>query len=985
MENRTNSRAEEHAKKALTLKIFSGFSLDNAKEKLASLLSHIGDNDMFSEYTKHDISHVNGMLFLLDFIIPEKTQSIMTPTDWMLIVLACYFHDLGMLITQHEFDERSKNHHFDKYKSAIDYSKYSKLSDEKREKYLYQDYVRDNHGNRIETLLIDIANKRDSDNPIVTVLRDVLCNIDSDFLKDLGKVCKSHSEPFETVANFDIQKPYEQARESEVNLLFASAILRTADLLHVNSERTPDVDFTLISPQNSYSRREWVKQKSVKQIRPKSEKSPNGHIDRNIQPHQFEVIASFTDEDAYSHFMDYLLYAEEEIKRSFQICKSSYEANQNDYLFPWDGISRERIVTEGFNAEKLKFELDQDNILKLLIGHTLYNQANVVLRELAQNAIDACRLMNHNSKSGSEEYQPEIRIEWDKENHILKVADNGTGMNEDIIKKYLLKVGSSRYQSQEFKEKNRNFHSISRFGIGLLTCFMISDNFEVITLWHEENKAHRLKIKNLQGEYMLRNDVEPIEILGGYHGTTFILNVHENIDLSNIVEDLSRWVIIPDCKVVVVEAGTETSIGYQSNENALKVFLEKSKIIVDDNQYKFFKKTNEELNIEACFLLRKHPLYENNWSLYNPSNDLLNDRNAPIGICIEGILVSNSTPGFHGRNYIALVNCKGSKSPKTNVARDDLEYSEEQKDLLKFVYNSYLEIAGNQIGHLSEKYSLSWALNETQRNIANIVRQRNYQDKELFNEVLYTYKCNLVDTGDKYINKSISDFGEEIWTIESKAYSAAERLIQEIKNCDKTALSLFQSLDTEFKSNNRTVFSETSARRHTMDLFFKKYEVVDICISTNSRRIELCWHKGNARWEKIMGDSTYSYHSFPNMFLPKDLSNIKQNTNNCDIVVSRYGMFFVSNHPLCELLLSMLKNNTPNRVHASGIITGYIHSLNRKRERYSEKNFKKFFDSNENYLGNDIWNCVDRSSLKEAFNSSNLSFLDFNIYYLQQD
>ena len=42
---------------------------------------------MFSEYTKHDISHVDGMLNLLDFIIPDKVQEVMTPTDWMMIVV----------------------------------------------------------------------------------------------------------------------------------------------------------------------------------------------------------------------------------------------------------------------------------------------------------------------------------------------------------------------------------------------------------------------------------------------------------------------------------------------------------------------------------------------------------------------------------------------------------------------------------------------------------------------------------------------------------------------------------------------------------------------------------------------------------------------------------------------------------------------------------------------------------------------------------
>ena len=57
------------------------------------------------------------------------------------------------------------------------------LPDEKREKYIYQDYVRDNHGNRIESWLVDIANGKITENPVVKVLRDVLCNIDPDFFK----------------------------------------------------------------------------------------------------------------------------------------------------------------------------------------------------------------------------------------------------------------------------------------------------------------------------------------------------------------------------------------------------------------------------------------------------------------------------------------------------------------------------------------------------------------------------------------------------------------------------------------------------------------------------------------------------------------------------------------------------------------------------------------------------------------------------------
>lgn len=199
-----------------------------------------------------------------------------------------------------------------------------------------------------------------------------------------------------------------------------------------------------------------------------------------------------------------------------------------------------------------------------------------------------------------------------------------------------------------------------------------------------------------------------------------------------------------------------------------------------------------------------------------------------------------------------------------------------------------------------------------------------------------------MDTGTQYVNKILSDFGDEIWTIESKAYTAAEHLIQEINNCDKTALSLFQSLDVEFKGDDRIVFSETSAHKYLTDIFLKKYEVVDMRIFKKNRRIEFCWNKGNTRWVSVMGDSLYKYHSSPNMFIVRDENLL--NKVEYDIVVSRYGMFFVSNHPLRGLLLNLSEKNDPNETQVLEIIIGYIHSLNRDRKNSQIKVLKHTFN-----------------------------------------
>lgn len=61
-------------------------------------------------------------------------------------------------------------------------------------------------------------------------------------------------------------------------------------------------------------------------------------------------------------------------------------------------------------------------------------------------------------------------------------------MTEDIVKNYLLRIGNSYYQSDEFRRSNAQWGGrvapVSEFGIGLLSCYMIADRIEVITRHH---------------------------------------------------------------------------------------------------------------------------------------------------------------------------------------------------------------------------------------------------------------------------------------------------------------------------------------------------------------------------------------------------------------------------------------------------------------------------------------------------------------------
>ena len=209
---------------------------------------------------------------------------------------------------------------------------------------------------------------------------------------------------------------------------------------------------------------------AVTRVRAKCGVNEEGQPDENMPRDTVEVHAFFTQENGFFGLTSYLLYAAEELKKSNEWISQTVNQRLAKHEFPWRRIDDSNIETEGFIRDAFEFTLDQTKILDLLTGHTLYNDTNIVLRELVQNAIDAIRLENFPE---SPRDKGRIDITWNINTRILSVQDNGTGMTQEIINNFLLKVGSSRYQDVEFIKNYPGFNSISRFGIGVLTIILL--------------------------------------------------------------------------------------------------------------------------------------------------------------------------------------------------------------------------------------------------------------------------------------------------------------------------------------------------------------------------------------------------------------------------------------------------------------------------------------------------------------------------------
>jgi len=135
--------------------------------------------------------------------------------------------------------------------------------------------------------------------------------------------------------------------------------------------------------------------------------------------------------------------------------------------------------------EKGKINVSVDNIFPL-IKKFLYSDQEIFLRELISNATDATLKLKHLSSIGEAKVEygsPIIEVKVDKEKKTLRIIDQGIGMSEEEIKKYINEVAFSGAEEflDKYKDKAKDSGIIGHFGLGFYSAFMVADKVEIFT------------------------------------------------------------------------------------------------------------------------------------------------------------------------------------------------------------------------------------------------------------------------------------------------------------------------------------------------------------------------------------------------------------------------------------------------------------------------------------------------------------------------
>jgi molecular chaperone HtpG len=177
-----------------------------------------------------------------------------------------------------------------------------------------------------------------------------------------------------------------------------------------------------------------------------------------------------------------------------------------------------------------KIGVTTENIFPI-IKKFLYSDHEIFLRELVSNAVDATQKLK--TYASLDEFKGElgnlsIKVKIDKENGTLTISDNGIGMTNEEIDKYINQIAFS--SANEFLDKYKKDANsiIGHFGLGFYSSFMVSKKVEIITKSFKEGAEAVKWSCDGSPEYTIEA-VEKVE-----RGTDIILYVDD--DNKNFLE-----------------------------------------------------------------------------------------------------------------------------------------------------------------------------------------------------------------------------------------------------------------------------------------------------------------------------------------------------------------------------------------------------------------------------------------------------------------
>lgn len=416
--------------------------------------------DSFPYYTRHDAHHgfrVTQRIarVLAPGALEAGTETALLPAEVLLLIAGAYAHDLGMTVFPDEDDKLINELGLDRGGAW-------------KTNPVLQTFLRKNHSSRGGAFIFKHASR---------------LGIPEHLRSPLDWIMRSHNM---TIADleYDLAAPF-AIQERAVDIRQLAVVLCIADALEFSETRVVDgvLDKIIADPSDA-ARKSYLENSKHICIGDSVAIEDDGRI---------LVSGSFDEPEVLALANQYFDEMDEWIRGYCDIDRKS-------------AIRRLRVRGEpltrnldfhGGHFERLGVRLSKASVINLIASNAVWrNDPGLPIRELVQNAVEACRFRaNHSGRAAA--YEPKVIVKFDRTAKTITIEDNGCGMSERTVLDHFLTIGNSRAKQASYV--GRAYDPIARFGIGFWSVFTIADEAIIETAPFEVLEIGQASDTQVQG------------------------------------------------------------------------------------------------------------------------------------------------------------------------------------------------------------------------------------------------------------------------------------------------------------------------------------------------------------------------------------------------------------------------------------------------------------------------------------------------------
>ena len=416
---------------------------------------------------------------------------------------------------------------------------------------------------------------------------------------------------------------------------------------------------------------------------------------------------------------------------------------------------------------KGKINVSVENIFPL-IKKFLYSDQEIFLRELISNATDATTKLKHLSNIGEAKIDIKnliIEVKVDKKNKKLHIIDQGVGMTQDEVKKYINEVAFSGAEEflEKYKDSAKESGIIGHFGLGFYSAFMVSDKVEIITKSYKDESAVHWSCDGSPEFTLKKHDKKE-------RGTEIILSISkdskdylEENKIRDLLRKYNRFMPVPikfGTKEIIKDTGSDDKKKEEKEIvddiiNITEPAWTKQPKDLDEQNYKDFYKELYPMNFEdPLFNIHLNVDYPFNLTgiLYFPkiSNDI-NLQKDKIQLYQNQVFVTDNVEGIVPEFLTLLRGVIDSPDIPLNVSRSYLQVDSAVKKITNYITRKVADKLNSIFKKERDKFQEKWNDIKVIIEYGMLSEEKFYEKAKSF--ALYPSTDNEYFTFDELINE----------------------------------------------------------------------------------------------------------------------------------------------------------------------------------------------------------------------------------------